>query len=230
MPRLLLEGSPRGPSSNSALIASWLAEGIEAASGEKTELLHLSRQREIEAQVTAFLEADEVTLVFPLYTDSTPGIVKGFLDRLVGQDPGRLRDKRVSWVVHCGFPESAHVEPVAAWLHRLSARLGFVYLGVAIKSGSTPLNLIPTNGSSKDAKRFRELGADLAAGLPFAPDKLEVLAKPRRIPPAQRLLFLLLKPSGLLDLYWIVMLRRKGGWKKRFDRPWAAESTSLSRT
>jgi hypothetical protein len=151
--------------------------------------------------------------------------VKQFLDGLVEKDPSRLRGKRVAWVVHCGFPESAHIEPVAAWLRGLSGRLGFVDLGVAIQSGSTPLNLIPTSGRSKKADLYRSLGADLAAGRPFDPEKVERLARPRHIAPGARFFMAILKPMGLLDLYWIVMLHSKGGWKRRFDRPWAERRT-----
>jgi hypothetical protein len=155
-------------------------------------------------------------IAFPLYTDSTPGIVMRFLEGLAAADPSRLRGKRVGWAVHCGFPESAHIEPVAAWLHRLSARLGFVDLGVAMKGGSTPLNLIPAQGTAKVAGLYRELGADLGSGRSFGPATLASLGKPGRIHPASLPLLL-----GLLDLYWIMMLRKKGGWKRRFDRPWA---------
>lgn len=228
MRRLLLDGSPRGTGSNSALIASWLAEGLVASPEGRPELLHLFRQRELAAQTEAFLAAEEVAIVFPLYTDSVPGILKAFIDGLAEADPAKLRGKRLAWVVHCGFPESAHIVPVAAWLHRLSTRLGFVDFGVAMRSGSTPLNLIPTSGKSKAAGLYRRLGEDLGRGHPFDPATLAALARPGRIHPVLLPLFRLLRPTGLLDLYWIVMLRKNGGWKRRFDRPWATEAGAIS--
>ncbi|MCK7480983.1 MAG: NAD(P)H-dependent oxidoreductase [Candidatus Moduliflexus flocculans] len=89
----------------------------------------------------AFRSADEIVLVFPLYTDSMPRHRRGLHEPLAETDPALLAGKRVGYVVHSGFPESAQSEPLAAYLERMSARLGFTHLGTVIKGGSEGLRV-----------------------------------------------------------------------------------------
>lgn len=125
MKRLLLNGSPRGKSSNSRLILSWIASGLaEGGAGTDIPVLDLARTADIEDQIGAVLDADEVVLAFPLYTDSSPAVVKNFLERMAAIGPGRLVGKRFGFVVQSGFPESIHSENTAAWERRFDAPYG----------------------------------------------------------------------------------------------------------
>lgn len=221
MKRLLLNGSPRGESSNSRLICTWMAEGVSEAGAPSPDIVTLAGSGGTERGVRAILSADEILLVFPLYTDSMPGIVAAFTNALADLAPGRTAGKRVGYVVHSGFPESVQSEPLAAYLERLSARLGFTHLGTVIKGGSEGLRLNPGSGRSQTAERFRSLGRSLAARGTFDAEDLASLARPRRLGPGARILFRLLVLSGLLQTYWNVMLRKHGAYDRRFDRPYA---------
>ncbi len=220
MKRLLLNGSPRGDSSNSRCLCAWLAEGFVEAGAPAPEILSLARAG-TERAVREFRTADEVVLVFPLYTDSMPGIVAEFTNALADLDPAVPAGKRVGYVVHSGFPESAQSEPLAAYLERMSARLGFVHLGTILKGGSEGLRLDPGSGRSKTAGRFRALGRSLAGRGSFDPDAKAALARPRRLGPATRILFRVLAPTGILHMYWNVLLRKHGAYERRHDRPYA---------
>lgn len=222
MKRLLLNGSPRGEASNSRLICSWLAEGMEEAGAPSPEILSLAGSGGSERAVGAVRSADEILLVFPLYTDSMPGIVAAFTNALAGLDPSVRAGKRAGYVVHSGFPESAQSEPLAAYLERLSARLGFTHLGTVVKGGSEGLRLNPGSGRSKTADRFRALGRSLAARGAFDPEAVRALARPRRLGPGLRALVRLLAPTGILQMYWNLMLRKHGAYERRFDRPYAS--------
>lgn len=221
MKRLLLNGSPRGESSNSRLICSWLVEGLYGTGAPTPDTVSLAGARGMELAIQSFLSADEIVLVFPLYTDSMPGIVAAFTNALAELDPAARTNKRVGYVVHSGFPESAQSEPLAAYLERLSARLGFTHLGTAIKGGSEGLRLNPESRRSKPAKLFRSLGRSLAERGEFDTDTLAALARPRRLSPGVRLLFGILAPTGLIQMYWNVMLKKHGAYQRRFDRPYA---------
>ncbi|HSV57024.1 MAG TPA: hypothetical protein VLH39_07970 [Magnetospirillaceae bacterium] len=221
MKRLLLNGSPRGESSNSRLICSWLAEGMAEAGVPAPGILTLAGSGGTGRAVESFRSSDEIVLVFPLYTDSMPGIVAAFTNALADLDPAVLAGKRIGYVVHSGFPESAQSEPAAAYLDRLSARLGLVRLGTAVKGGSEGLRLNPGSGRSKTADRFRALGRSLIERGAFDPDQLAALARPRRLGLGLRILFQVLAPTGLLQMYWDVMLKRHGAYERRFDRPYA---------
>lgn len=221
MKRLLLNGSPRGESSNSRLICTWMADGMREGGAQDPETAALAGTGGIGRAVESFLSADEILLVFPLYTDSMPGIVAAFTNALADLAPGRTSGKRVGYVVHSGFPESVQSEPLAAYLERLSARLGFAHLGTVIKGGSEGLRLDPGSGRSKTAERFRSLGRSLAERGTFDAEDLAALARPRRLGPGTRILFRVLVLSGLLQMYWNVMLRKHGAYDRSFDRPYA---------
>lgn len=198
MKRLLLNGSPRGEASNSRLICAWLAEGMEDAGTPSPDVLSLAGSGGVERAVEGFRTADEILLVFPLYTDSMPGIVAAFTNSLADLDPAVPAGKRMGFVVHSGFPESAQSEPLAVYLERLSARLGLTYLGTVVKGGSEGLRLNPASGRSRTADRFRALGRSLAARGAFDAETLAALARPRRLGPVLRILFRMLALTGLL--------------------------------
>jgi len=222
MKRLALNGSPRGSRSNSRTIIGWMTEGMREAGVEMPLVLDLARTRELSAQRDAFLAADEVLLVFPLYTDSVPGIVKNFIDSLADAPKGLVAGKRLALVVQSGFPEALHSEPVAAYIQRLCSRLGMVHCGTALRGGSEGLRLMPSNMTRKTHSLFSALGRSLVADGRFDQEAVRRLGRVRRLSWLARLVMFVLKPTGLVDLYWIIMLRQHGAWKHRFDQPYAS--------
>jgi multimeric flavodoxin WrbA len=225
MKRLALNGSPRGSQSNSRKILGWILEGMREAGVEAPPILDIAHTKHPDSQRAAFLEADEVLLVFPLYTDSVPGVVKGFLDSLAGADPARLSGKRFCFVVHSGFPESAQSEPVSAYLARLCSRLGMRLVGAAIKGGSEGLKIMPDGMTRKTRERFMAVGRGLVRDGAFDPEAVRKLAQPRRISLIGRILLALLAPTNLRNLYWTMQLKKHGAWDHRFDTPYARETT-----
>jgi multimeric flavodoxin WrbA len=223
MKRLALNGSPRGSRSNSRKILPWILDGMREAGVEAPPILDIADTKNLDSQREAFLEEDEVLLVFPLYTDSVPGVVKGFLDSLSGADPARLSGKRFCFVVHSGFPESAHSEPVTAYLSRLSSRLGMRLVGAAIKGGSEGLKMMPEGMTRKARKRFTAIGRGLVRDGAFDPEAVRKLARPRRINLVGRVLLAVLVPTNLPNFYWNMQLKKHGAWDRRFDRPYAKE-------
>jgi NAD(P)H-dependent FMN reductase len=194
---------------------------MREAGAETPAILDIAHTKELASQSMAFLEADEVLLVFPLYTDSVPGVVKGFLDSLAGADSARLSGKRFCFVVHSGFPESAHSEPVSAYLARLCSRLGMRLVGQAIKGGSEGFSIMPDGLTRKTRERFMALGRSLVRDGAFDPEVARQLAQPRRINLIGRILLTLLAPTNLQNFYWNMQLKKHGAWDHRFDRPYA---------
>lgn len=221
MKRLLLNGSPRGKNSNSRAVIGWLVEGIVSAGAEEPVIVDMAVNDGIADAVEAFRATDEIILVFPLYTDSMPGIVAAFTNTLAELDPGQIRCKRIGYVVHSGFPETLQTEPLAAYLERMSARLGLVHLGTARTGGSEPFRLNPMSGRSRTSNLFRSVGRSLVQRGIFDPDTLAELAKFRRLGPGLQFLVKILAPTGLLNMYWNVLLKKHGAYDRRFDRPYA---------
>ena len=221
MKRLVLNGSPRGAASNSRTIIGWMVEGMTAAGARAPEVLDLARTRDLPTQRQAFLDADEAVLVFPLYTDSVPGIVKNFLESLADAPRDLLSGKRIAFVIHSGFPESVQSEPVAAYMERLGRRLGMVHCGTAIKAGSEGFRMMPARMTRKPHELVAALGKSLVEAGRFDPEALERLARPRRLGLFMRLSFSVMAVFGVVNMYWDWMLKKNKAFEKRFDRPYA---------
>jgi hypothetical protein len=229
--RLALNASPRGKKSNSRLIISWIGAGLERAVGEGAgglEVADLAAAAALPAQVQAFLEADEALIVMPLYTDQAPGVFMRFVDALAQRldaDPAgagqALAGKRVGFVVQSGFPESLQSEALRDWLLRLSERLGFHCLGVALRGGIEGIRLRPEKSLRRLRSMYEELGRAMGRGEDFPVDTLARLSRPRTLSWPTKLVLIALKPTGLTDFYWNYMLRKNGAWEKRFDAPYA---------
>ncbi|PKL23744.1 MAG: hypothetical protein CVV47_13095 [Spirochaetae bacterium HGW-Spirochaetae-3] len=218
MKRVALNCSPRGASSNSALILEWIISGMRTAGAEEVPIVSLAGGSN--AARSAFLAADEVIAAFPLYTDFVPGLLKEFLDSLVDVDPAMLRGKRLAWVVHSGFSESIHSETVAAWLPRATERLGMECAGALIKGGSEGFRIMPPTMTEKSREAFSAAGESLVAVGTFDAAAARSLARPRRLGPFRIAIMAALKPTGLVDAYWNMMLKRHGAMDRRFDAPY----------
>jgi multimeric flavodoxin WrbA len=168
----------------------------------------------------AFLAADEVLVAFPLYADFVPGILKEFLDSLIGLETGALRGKRVAWIVHSGFPESRQSETAAAWLPRATARLGMECAGVLVKGGSEGFRMMPPQMTSVARRQFAAAGHSLVSTGSFDQSLALSLAHPSKIGFLRLGVMAVMKAMGLADGYWNMMLKKHGAMARRFDAPY----------
>ncbi|MBU1069143.1 NAD(P)H-dependent oxidoreductase [Myxococcota bacterium] len=222
MTRLLLNGSPRGKNSNSRLILSWLTQGMAKAGVAEPPVLDLARISDLESQRAAFLAADEVVLVFPLYTDSMPGLVKAFLEAVGTAEPAQLKGKRIAFVVQSGFPESIHSEAVARYLARVSSRLGWVHAGTLIKGGVEGIRVMPAWQVARTKAAFIRAGRELGRDGSFSDELRARLAGPRTFGPWQLRALRVVMRTGLLNFYWNSMLKKHNAHARRFDAPYGS--------
>lgn len=224
MKRLFVNGSPRGRDSNSRLILSWIAEGMASAGVpeaiEAIETIDLARARELEAQREAFLSADEILMIMPLYTDSMPALVKRFIDSLADAPRERLTGKKIAFVVQSGFPESIHGETLASYLKRLSVRCGWTNVGTVVRGGIEGIRIMPPGMTKKIRMLFQAMGSSLARDWTVDPSVIQSLGKPYKLGLAMRILFRLLMPTGLTNMYWNMNLKQHGAFRRRFDAPY----------
>ena len=221
MKRLLLNGSPRGKDANSRKILEWIAQGLKQAGIAEPPTVDLAPEPTRSASVQAFLDANEVVFAFPLYTDSMPGMVKGFLEAVALSDSSRLQGKRVAFVIQSGFPEGIHTEALGACLARVCERLGFVHLGTLRKGGVEAIRMMPPKSVAKIQARFVQAGQELGAKGRFSPELIRTMAEPRTLGRKSRALIRLLGAIGLLNYYWNHMLKKHGAYERRFDTPYA---------
>ena len=131
-----LVGSPR-PHSTSGYFAQYLVEGLAGRGWQATSLTVCAAIRQPSqwpALEAAFVEADAVAIVAPLYVDGVPAELTAALERLVKARSGR--PARLFAVVNCGFAEALQND-VALDIYRLFARDAGLHWagGLAIGSG-----------------------------------------------------------------------------------------------
>lgn len=220
---LLLNGSPRGPRSNSMRMMARVGEGWQGAGGEGPRVLHLAKKAEFELAIAEFAEADAVLLGMPLYTDSMPGVVAAFIEAL---EPlvGREGNPRVGFLVQSGFNEPLHSRGLERYLAKLATRLGCEYAGTIVRGGGESLQMIPDNGLRKLFGQLTELGGELARDGRFAPETLAKVAGREGMSPVTAVLAPLVTRLPFTQFYWNNQLKKNGAWERRFDAPYAPAS------
>ena len=128
----VFNGSPRGRKGNTPIMLEHFLTGFTSIDGRTYDLYHLNRLKEADRFQHAFAEAEGVLLGFPLYTDSMPGLVKGFIETLA-PFLSRAGNPPIGFLVQSGFPEAAHSRHVEKYLEKLAHRLGSPYLGTIVK-------------------------------------------------------------------------------------------------
>lgn len=220
---VVFNGSPRGEKSNTRILMEQFLRGFARTSrtaGNEHQVHYLRRVSDQEAFRTAFRAADAALLAFPLYTDAMPGIVKAFIETLAPLC-GREGNPALAFVVQSGFPEAAHSRPVERYNRKLAGRLGCRYLGTVVKGGVEGIQVMPPNMTRRLFTSFESLGesfgrtGELDAGL------VRRLAGRERLSPVMRLLYRLLRLTGLTNFYWNGQLKSNGAFERRFAAPYA---------
>lgn len=215
---VLCNGSPRGRNSNSRVILSWLEEGLSP--GTPLSCIDLAPASRMQDNMHAARQADLLVLVFPLYTDSVPGLVKAFLESLVEASGGSLEGKSLAFAVQSGFPESIHGEATAAWLERLCRRTGAVHCGTIVKGGMEGTRLMPDSMNRRNRELFRKAGEELARDGRFGAPTVRTLAGMRRFNALGRMVVRIMSVTGVMQMYWKMQLKKHGAWERRFDAPY----------
>ncbi len=203
---VLLVGSPRGKTSTSNALGSYLFEQL-AARGVQTETIRLYTVLKSEQNMQALLEAVSaaglVTLAFPLYVDALPGAVVQVLEKIAAYRRENPPDhpQQLAAIANCGFPEAAQNDTALAICHNFSRLAGFEWAGGLSLGGGegivhgTPLGEL--DGRATPIKASLELAAHaLAAGEPIPAQPVALMS--RKVIPA-----------------WLYRIMGAYGWKQQ---------------
>jgi len=217
---LLLNGSPRGPRSNSLRMIERVGEGWTRAGGGAPGTLHLARPSDFDLAIDAFGEAGTVLIAMPLYTDSMPALVKTYIEALAGY-VGRAGNPRLGFLVQSGFSEALHSRPLERYLAKLAGRLGCEYVGTIVRGGGEALQVMPDEALGKLYERLRLLGESLVRNGRFDAAMLEKVAGTERLSAGTAaIMSVALKTIPLAQHYWNGQLKKNGVWDKRFAAPY----------
>jgi multimeric flavodoxin WrbA len=213
----IINGSPRYKNSNSAILVQQFLKGFQ--SNSVTTLSYLSGAENRKKAAADFASSDTVLIIFPLYTDCMPGIVKEFFEDLIYIE--NTAQKRIGFIVQSGFPESIQSEALERYLEKLTKRLGHIYLGTVIKGGVEGIKIMPPGMTKKLFSQFEQMGRYFAEFQNFDPQIMKQLRNPYRLSPLRIMFFNLMSKTGLTNFYWNMNLKKNNAFEKRFDKPFS---------
>lgn len=216
----IINGSPRYKKSNSTLLINQFLSGYNKIIPEDVSVHYLVNQQVRDEAVNAFLVSDQIILIFPLYTDCMPGIVKEFIESIAQLNKNDIGGKKIGFIVQSGFPEAVHSVAVEHYLEKLAKRLQCEYLGTVIKGGVEGIQIMPPFMMRKLFLQFNKLGEYFARNSAFSPQIMDKLRKPYKMSPRKIAIFKLLIKLGLTNFYWNNNLKKNGAFEKRFDKPY----------
>lgn len=216
----IINGSPRGKSSNTKIITDKVIEGFQSVDNtfDLTENFLASKKDRNEA-ITTLSTSDIVLIGFPLYTDSMPGIVKEFIETI---DVQQFKNKKLKlgFIVQSGFPESYHSSFLKKYLDKLAKRLEIDYLGTVIKGGVEGIKIQP-KWMTRYLDLFYDLGQHLALEWEFDEKIIHKLAKPNHMNSTRLFMFKFLMKTGLSNFYWNKQLKENKAYDLRFAKPYS---------
>ncbi len=106
MKLVVVNGSPRGRKSNSDKIIEWPLSYMKANENFEYKKVYVTDLNERSQQMDALKSAEYILVIFPLYTDSMPGITKEFFEHME-KNKDFLAGKPISFIIHSGFPEAS---------------------------------------------------------------------------------------------------------------------------
>jgi len=218
MKLVIFNGSPRYKKSNSAILTEHFLKGHSLFCSEPVPVYYIANYKQREAAAQIVEDADTVLVIFPLYTDCMPGIVKEFFEILAAHKYSSA--KQLGFIVQSGFPESIHSMGLERYLEKLTHRLQFDYLGTVIKGGVEGIQIMPPAMTKKLYGQFEMLGAHFAQHTAFEPTLVTQLRKPYRFSKTYAWVFNLLSKTGITNFYWNSNLKKNGAFEQRFDRPY----------
>lgn len=218
MKLIIFNGSPRGVSSNSILLAQQFIKGFNTVLTDEVPVYNLARLQEREIHLRAFSEADIVIFIFPLYTDCMPGIVKDFFEHLY--QTGCHNEKSLGFIVQSGFMESLHSVFIARYLEKFTFRMKCRFIGIVIKGGVEGIKIKHPLMTKQLFREFFELGVYFAKTSNFSEKLVRKMAKPYRLSKIQIFFFRLLSLTGITNFYWNMHLKKYGVFENRFDTPY----------
>ena len=218
MKLVVFNGSPRRKKSNSKILMEQFLKGYNEIQKDDVPLYYLASMKRMNEYVDAFQHAQTVLFIFPLYTDSMPGVVKFFIEKISELKP--FNTKNIGFIVQSGFPEAHHSTYLERYLEKWTRRIQCTYLGTVIRGGVEGIQIQPRSWTRKLFRAFYELGKGFADSGSFHPDIVARLRKPYMLSAPRRLSFRFMALIGLTNYYWNMKLKEHHAYDIRFDRPY----------
>ena len=216
----IFNGSPRGENSNSSLIIKWLVEGYQQKEERnQVSTFMLKRVEKHDEYAELLSKSDCSIIVFPLYVDAMPGIVKAFIEKLEPYK-GKMNHLKLGFVVHSGFPEPHHSRFIEKYLVRLAEILEVNYIGTVVIGGSEGFRIMTEKMLREKRELLNSLGKSLTSEELFNKEIIKKLAPFEQMSIAKLTLYRLVSLTGLTNVYWDRMLKENNVIKDKNNKPY----------
>ncbi|MGL1890645.1 MAG: NAD(P)H-dependent oxidoreductase [Spirochaetaceae bacterium] len=186
----VINGSPRGESSNSTKILKWISKE------DVHYIKQISRQNEV---IETCADSDAYLICFPLYVDSMPAQQKKFFE-LMEENRDLFTGKSITFIIHSGFPEMVQSMVLKEYLELFCAEImGMNLLGVIIIGGSEALQMAPDNMFSRQIKVIEGLAKNIENQEKFPEDINIKINRKLRLTRLERFIFSM---NPLKNFYW----------------------------
>jgi NAD(P)H-dependent FMN reductase len=216
---LIINGSPRGLKSNSEILMRKFTEGYCNVISQIPEQLFLAKSSDKSRVLDEIVNAKNVIVIFPLYTDCMPGIVMQFFENVY--ESGILNSKNVGFVVQSGFPESKQSVFVERYLEKLCKRLNCNYLGTVIKAGVEGIQIQPPSMTKKLFSAFTSLGEEFAKTGKFDRVIKDKLMGRYEFSGFSLSVVKAMSKTSVFNMYWNKKLKEHSATAKKYDRPYS---------
>lgn len=214
MKLIVFNGSPRGKNSNSTVITDWFTDKLKE--NIQVEICYLKQVNQHDEYVKRIDGFDHILFILPLYTDTMPGIVKAFIEKLeVKRD--KLQDYYIGYIIHSGFAEAIQSRALERYLKRLTAILGAKYSGTIIIPGSEGFRIMPPPMTKKKREIICQVGSDWQHIKKFQVNNIKKKDQPSVL---RICLFQIMSKLGLTNMYWNQQLKKNNAFHKRFAKPY----------
>lgn len=207
----LVNGSPRGKKSNSDKILKWITPDVQ------TEKVYAIKYKQHEEAIERIASCDYFIFIFPLYTDSVPGVFKKFLEAF-SENKQLFEKKPILFIIHSGFTEAIHSRAIEKYIEYFAKTImNMNYQGCIVMGGSEALQTAPEEFFSKRIKEFSILQENV---LNLEPLNKGAIKKIARIETFNKPKQWVMKILHLSNFYWDAQLKKNGAFKNRWDTPY----------
>jgi len=216
MKLVVVNGSPRGRKSNSDKIIEWPLSEMKLNKDLVYEKIYVVDLKERVKQMDVLKSAEYILVIFPLYTDSMPGITKDFFEHME-RNKEFLTGKPISFIIHSGFPEACQSRNVEKYTEYFSKLLGMKYRGSIVMGGSEALTAAPESMYRKKIKAFKSIARSISKYKEFETIDKIIISKPENL--SKTALFFM-KYLNTSNFFWNSLLKKNNAFEKRFDKPY----------
>jgi multimeric flavodoxin WrbA len=215
---LLLVGSPRGETSTSASLGTYLLKLLEESGSTTAKgLIHrfVNRSEKIEELLSLVNNADLIILSFPLYVDSLPApVIKAMELIRDNRNEKQRQNQDFIAISNSGFPEASQIEVALEICKNFAEEVNFNWMGGLALGGGGAVNGRPLEergGMLRNVVKGLEITAEyLSKGEDIPNEAIELVSKS-------------IIPSGMYkmmgNLGWRIQARRYGALKRMKDQP-----------